>query len=280
LLFLQIPEPRPWWSRLRPTAHYLMETEAHVYALAIAASTLLAFYPFMMVMLSFCRDVLHWPAAMQAVYLALGDFFAGEPGQFIVRNLQPWMVPRLHVFSMILLLFTANGIFEPLEVALNRAWGVEKNRTYLKNQLISLGFIFACGGLALLSLMLTAANSRWITEMTGSHGWVETLLKLAVFKLAALAASILALFVIYWLLPNRKVEARRVAPVAIVVGLIMELLKYVNLLVWPWLQNKLNHEYVVFQHSVTILLWSFAVAMVVLAGAHWTARQDRADPLA
>ncbi len=257
-----------------------METEAHVYALAIAASTLLAFYPFMMVMLSFCRDVLHWPQAMQAIYMALGDFFAGEPGQFIVRNLQPWMVPKLHVASMILLLFTANGIFEPLEVALNRAWGVETNRTYLKNQLISLGLIFVCGGLALLSLMLTAANSRWIEQVTGIHGWAGTLLKLVVFKLAALAASILALFVIYWLLPNRKVEAGRVVPVAIVVGLMMELLKYVNLLVWPWLQAKLNAEYLVFQHSVTILIWSFAVAIVVLAGAHWTARQDRADPLA
>jgi membrane protein len=280
LFSLEIPEVRPWWSRFRPTMHYLMETEAHVYALAIAASTLLAFYPFMMVMLSFCRDVLHWPAAMQAIYLALGDFFAGEPGQFFVNNMRPSLVPRLHAASMILLLFTANGIFEPLEVALNRAWGVEKNRTYLKNQLISLGLIFACGGLALLSLMLTAANSQWITEVTGSHGWVETLVKVAVFKVAALGASILALFVIYWLLPNRKVEARRVAPVAIVVGLIMELLKYVNLLVWPLLQAKLSHEYAIFQHSVTILVWSFVVAMVVLAGAHWTARQERADPLA
>ena len=157
---------------------------------------------------------------------------------------------------------------------------MEENRTYLKNQVISLGLIFACGGLALLSLMLTAANSQWITEVTGSHGWVETLVKVAVFKVAALGASILALFVIYWLLPNRKVEARRVAPVAIVVGLIMELLKYVNLLVWPLLQAKLSHEYAIFQHSVTILVWSFVVAMVVLAGAHWTARQERADPLA
>ena len=68
------------------------------------------------------------------------------------------------------------------------------------------------------------------------------------------------------------------APVAIVVGLVMELLKYVNLLVWPWLQAKLNAEYLVFQHSVTILIWSFAVAIVVLAGAHWTARQDRRGP--
>ena len=109
-----------------------METEAHVYALAVAASTLLAFFPFMTVMLSFCRDVLKWPAAQQAIYLALGDFFAGEPGEFLVRNLQPWMVPKMHFASMFLLLFTANGIFEPLEVALNRAWGVTQNRSYVR----------------------------------------------------------------------------------------------------------------------------------------------------
>lgn len=257
-----------------------METEAHVYALAVAASTLLAFFPFMMVMLSFCRDVLRWPAAQQAIYVALGDFFAGEPGQFIVRNLQPQLIPRLHWASMVLLLFTANGVFEPLEVALNRAWGVEKNRSYAKNQLISLGLIFACGGLAMLSLMLTAVNTGWIHSVTGSHGKVADWLQVMVFKLAALPVSILALFLIYWLLPNRKVDARRVAPVAIVVGLLMEGLKYINLLVWPWLQAKLSREYTVFQHSVTLLLWSFIVAMVVLAGAHWTARQDRSDPLA
>jgi uncharacterized BrkB/YihY/UPF0761 family membrane protein len=279
LISLSFPEVRPWWTRFGPTVHYLMETEAHVYALAVAASTLLAFYPFMTVMLSFCRDVLKWPAAQQAIYLALGDFFAGEPGQFIVRNLQPWMIPKLHYASMFLLLFTANGIFEPLEVALNRAWGVTQNRSYLKNQIISLGLIFVCGGLALLSLVLTAANSRWIADALGAHARIAVPMQLLVFKVAAVPISMVSLFVIYWLLPNRAVEPRRVAPVAIVVGLAMELLKYVNLLLWPWLQSKLDREYAVFQHSVTILIWSFVVAMVVLAGAHWTARQDKPDPL-
>lgn len=269
----------PWWGRFRPTARYLMQTEAHVYALAVAASTLLAFYPFMTVMLSICRDVLHWPAAQQAIYLALGDFFAGEPGQFLVRNLQPWMVPKLHWASMFLLLFTANGIFEPLEVALNRAWGVTENRSYLRNQVISLGLIFLCGGLSMASLMLTALNSQWISDVTGAHAESSVILNLAIFKLAALPILILALFFIYWLLPNRKVEPRRVLPVAIVVGVMLELLKYVNLLVWPFLQRKLDREYSVFQHSVTILLWAFIVAMIVLAGAHWTARQDKPDPL-
>src|SRR5690242_9205609 len=160
-----------------------METEAHVYALAVAASTLLAFYPFLTVMLSLCRDVLRWPAAQQAIYLALGDFFAGEPGEFLVRNLQPYLIPQLHLTSMFLLLFTANGIFEPLEVALNRAWGVTENRSYLKNQLVSLGLIFVCGGLALLSLMLTALNARWVANFVAAHGSFGTWINLLIFKL-------------------------------------------------------------------------------------------------
>jgi uncharacterized BrkB/YihY/UPF0761 family membrane protein len=181
---------------------------------------------------------------------------------------------------MFLLLFTANGIFEPLEVALNRAWGVAQNRSYVKNQIVSLGLIFLCGGLAMLSMMLTALNSRWITDAVGTHATAAVWVNLLFFKLAALPVSILTLFLIYWLLPNRKVEPRRIIPVAIIVGLGLEFLKYVNLLVWPFLQRKLDREYSVFQHSVTILLWAFAVAMIVLGGAHWTARQDRPDPLA
>jgi membrane protein len=275
----RIDAVRPWWTRVRPTAHYLMETEAHVYALAISASVLLAFYPFMLVMLSFCRDILHWGAAAQAIYLATGDLFAGEQGEFLVRNLQPHMVPRLHVASMLLLLFTANGIFEPLEVALNRAWGVTTNRSYLKNQLVSLGLIFACGGLSLVSLMLTALNAGWIQAVSGINAQIAIWVNLLVFKLAALPVSILALFLVYWLLPNRKIEPRRVAPVAVVVGLGLEVLKYVNLVVAPLMERKLNNEYSVFRHSVTILLWSFAGSMLVLAGAHWTANHGQQDPL-
>jgi membrane protein/epoxyqueuosine reductase len=67
--------------------------------------------------------------------------------------------------------------------------------------------------------------------------------------------------------------------VAILVGLALEALKYVNLLVAPLLSAKLHREYFVFEHSVTIVLWSFVAAMIVLAGAHWTARQGQEDPL-
>jgi len=269
---LDPPEPRPLWRRSRPTVRYLLETEAHVYALAVAASVLLSFYPFLIVMLSLCRNVFHWPPAVEAIYLALNDYFPGDLGAFIRRNLP--LRGTVQVTSLCLLLFTANGVFEPLEVALNRAWGVKANRSYLKNQLVSLGLIFACGGLALLSLMLTALNREWTTSWAGSHAGLETWINLLAFKLAAVPISILALFLVYWLLPNRAIAPARVAPVAILVGLILEVLKYLNLLVWPLLRNKLQREYGVFHNSVTILLWSYITALIILAGAEWAARHD------
>jgi uncharacterized BrkB/YihY/UPF0761 family membrane protein len=247
-----------------------METEAHVYALAIAASVLLSFYPFLTVMLSFCRNILHWPAAVQAIYVALDDYFPGDLGVFVRRN-----SPRssVEIGSMFLLLLTANGVFEPLEVALNRAWGVARNRPYWRNQLVALGLIFACGSLALLSLMFTAVNKRWINDWAGAHAWAAVWLNLLIFKVAALPLSIFALFLVYWLLPNRKIDPRNAAAAAILAGIVLEALKYLNLLVWRLMQAKISAEYGVFQHSATILLWSFTASMIVLAGAEWSARR-------
>jgi uncharacterized BrkB/YihY/UPF0761 family membrane protein len=280
LIPINLPDVRPWWTRVRPTAHYLAETEAHVYALAISASVLLAFFPFLTVMISLCRDVLHWPAAVQAIQLAVKDLFAGKAGAFIDYNISfPWYIAKLSYTSIFLLLFTANGIFEPLEVALNRAWGVTVNRSYLKNQAISLGLIVACGALALFSLMLTALGGELLSHAPGSLAGVGAFLQRLFFKLAAIPVSMFALFLVYWLLPNRKVEPGRVAPVAVVVGLVLEGLKYLNMLLANVIHEKLDREYKMFEYSVTILLWSFVAALVVLAGAHWTARRDTADPL-
>jgi membrane protein len=66
-------------------------------------------------------------------------------------------------------------------------------------------------------------------------------------------------------------------PVAILVGLAIELLKYLNLLIWPLLKDKLQREYGPFYISVTIVLFSFIVSMIVLVGAEWGAREGRVE---
>jgi membrane protein len=270
------PEPGRWQRHWAPSARYWMRTEVHVHALAVSASVLLSFFPFLIVMISLCRYGFHWPAAVNAIYVALNDYFPGELGGFIKRNLVAVIESRgpMQITSIVLLLVTANGIFEPMEVALNVVWGVKENRSYLKNQLLSLGLIFLCGSLALLSFILTALNQEYLGRSLGLTSRVPLWINLAFFKFAAIPVSILALFLIYWLLPNRRVPPLRVAPVAILVGLGIELLKYINLLMWPFLKERLQREYGPFYISVTIVIFSFVACMIVLTGAEWTARHN------
>jgi len=272
------PEPRGLRRHLVPILRYWMLTEVHVHALAVGASVLLSFFPFLIVMISLCRYGLHWRAAVNAIYLALDDFFPGDMGGFIKRNLIAVVESRgpMQITSIVLLLITANGIFVPLEVAFNSAWGVKENRSYWKNQLLALGLILLCGSLALLSFILTALNQQYLGNLMGL-GKITMWINLAFFKLAAIPVSILALFLVYWLLPNRRVPPLRIVPVAILVGLAIELLKYLNLLTWPLLKDRLQKEYGPFYISVTIVLFSFLGTMIVLAGAKWAARDRPAE---
>jgi membrane protein len=257
----------------QPTLRYWFQTEVHVFALSMAAAVLLSVFPFLIVIMSLCKYGLHWQAGVKILDLALADYFPGDMGEFIRRNLTAVVQGRgpFQFTSMFLLLFTANAVFEPLEVALNRIWDVPKNRSYVRNQIVSLGLIFLCGGLTLISFVLTNVNRQIVSSWIP----VPSFLGLLLFKIAALPFSILALGFMYWLLPNRKIAPVQIVPVAILVGLALELLKYINLLTWQFLKVKLQKEYGPFYISVTIVLWSFMAAMVILAGAEWTARRKR-----
>lgn len=259
----------------RAIGAYLLSTEAHVYAFAVAANVLLSFWPFMLVLIALFRNVFHWPASITALYATIQDFFAGRTGEFLVYNLEEatrWG-RQVEYLSLLLLLFTANGVFLPLEVALNRAWGVKKNRSLLKNQVVSMGLIFVCGTLAVISASLTGAGIQSWQAVFGPDGLTPPLFMQALAKLASIPVTILILFLVYCYLPNTAVPKRAVLPRVIVVGLILELLKWINLAVWPWLFRKFDREFGVFKHSVTILTWSFLAGLVVLAGAEWTARR-------
>ncbi len=190
----------------------------------------------------------------------------------------------MQLVSILLLLFTANGIFEPLEVGLNRVWGIRKNRSFFRNQIVSLGLIFICGALALGSMMMTALNQSSFRVNGMPRGLLQTLagsgaawLSVLIFKLAAVPLAVLVLFLIYRYLPNGPTPLNRVIPAAIFVGLLMEVLKYVNTLVWPGFERKLAREYGVFQYSVTLIFLGFLASMLVLAGAEWAARGHRLD---
>jgi YihY family inner membrane protein len=247
-----------------------MQTEVHVYAFSIAANVLLSFFPFLIVCVSLGRMVFPRDAVISAMDIAFRDFFPDALGNFMHNNL-PQAQP-VEFLSIFILLFSANGIFEPLEVALNKVWGIHKNRSFLRNQLISLVLIFVCGTLALLSLAIAA-----IGQQNASEFFVVRWVSMLFYKSAAVPITVLVLYLVYRYLPNGRPPTKRVVPAAIGVGVLLEVLKSINLWAWPAFDSKLQREYGVFRYSATLIFLSFLASMLVLGGAEWAARGHRMD---
>lgn len=248
-----------------PTLRYWMQTEVHVFAFSIAANVLLSFFPFLIVCVSLGTLVFNEDTVKRVMDLAVGDFFPSAMGTFMHNNLP--RAQSVEFLSIFILLFSANGIFEPLEVALNHIWGIRKNRSFLRNQLVSLVLIFLCGTLALLSLALAAVRQSSLTGYA-----IERWISIAFFKSAAVPVTVLVLFLIYRYLPNGRPPVHRVLPAAIGVGVLLEVLKSINMLIWPTFDAKLQREYGVFRYSATLIFLSFLTSMLVLGGAEWAAR--------
>jgi len=255
------------------TVKYLMRTEVHTFAFSVAANAILSFFPFVVLMLTVIRRVFHSPVMYDVVVELLGDYLpAGR--DFVIRNLNAMVNSRqrVQVFSLVILLVTSSGVFLPLEVALNRIWHFENNRSYLGNQVVSLGLAFACGVLALLSIALTAGPVAFMQFLLRGYGsGFVRLIGFLVMKIFAMAASIAIFFLVYWLLPNGKVPARAVLPAAIVMGLLCEALKYAYFLALPWLN--FQEVYGPFALSVSLMFWAFLSGLLLLAGANLSAEE-------
>jgi len=270
------PAPRPAKrspSLVLATIKYLTRTDVHTFAFSVAANAILSFFPFMVLMMTIIRRVFHSRVMYDVVVQLLRDYLpAGQ--DFVIRNLTSMVSSRqrVQVFSLIILLITSSGIFLPLEVALNRIWRFERNRSYLGNQLVSFGLAFACGALAMLSIALTAGPVAFLEFILRGYGTgFVRLVGFLMMKVFAIAASIAIFFLIYWVLPNGKVPARAVLPAAIVMGLLSEALKYAYILALPWLN--FQEVYGPFALSVSLMFWAFLSGLLLLAGANLSAEE-------
>src|ERR1700730_14826648 len=229
------PTPRPSQGLVLATVKYLMRTDVHTFAFSVAANSILSFFPFVVLLMTIIRRVFHSRVMYEVVLQLLRDYLpAGQ--DFVIRNLNAMVNSRqrVQVVSLIILLVTSTGVFVPLEVALNRIWRFENNRSYLGNQLISFALAFACGVLALLSIGLTAGPVAFMEFLSRGYGTgFVRLVGFLIMKIFAIASSIAIFFLIYWLLPNGKVPPRAVLPAAVIMGLLSEALKYAYILALP-----------------------------------------------
>ena len=135
---------------------YLLDSEVHTFAFSVAANAILSFIPFVILLYTLALRVFHSPpkGPMVLVVNDMVNYFLPS-----VTSKQDWLVDSLdaaafassrhgvQALSLVMILISCTGIFLPLEVALNQAWGVAKSRNYLFNQTIAFALALLMVGL-------------------------------------------------------------------------------------------------------------------------------------
>ena len=161
------------WYRLRrdgaALVKYLLDSEVHTYAFSVAANAILSFIPFIVLLYTIALSVFHSVAMGNAVSDMVHYFFPSNQ-DFIIKNLMI-EAPRhgVQAFSLVMILISCTGIFLPLEVALNQAWGVTKSRNYLLNQLVAFGLAILMVVLGLTSVLLSAWQRQLVSFLFFHH---------------------------------------------------------------------------------------------------------------
>jgi membrane protein len=252
---------------------YLLDSEVHTFAFSVAANAILSFVPFVVLLYTLANSVFKSRAMSDVIGQMVRYFFPSDQ-TFVAANLA--YVAALsarhgvQVFSLVMILIACTGIFLPLEVALNQAWGVTKSRNYLMNQLVAVGLALLMVVLGLASVALNAVAEQVLAAVFFHHVDNFAFKSISLLLLAATTgiAVIVFLFAIYWLLPNRRVSPRPIARTAIITGVVWLGAKYIFVAVLPHLD--LEALYGRFYVSVGLLFWAYISGLILFAGAQFS----------
>ena len=259
---------------------YLLDSEVHTFAFSVAANAIISFIPFVVLLYTLALSVFH-SEAMKGVVDQMVNYYlpsaAKQQGWLVNTIFSEAVLPLLHhksaqVLSLVMILIACTGIFLPLEVALNEAWGVAKSRNYLFNQSIAFGLAILMAALALLSMSATVwvkAALGFVTfhSANGFITWTTDGITFLCLTVSSGAAAILFLFSVYYVLPNRKVPWRPVLRTSIITGIIWLIARFIFATVIPHIDLSM---YGPFYISVSLLFWAYISGLILFAGAQFS----------
>src|SRR5574341_1524774 len=199
-----------FFKKMWPALWDMTSTETYVNASAIAFNVLLSFFSFVVLIGSFLLNVLHWQRGYETSFRLMMSLVPKESGSLFKSLDQVTRGPggKATLISFGLLIFSASGVFQPVEAALNRAWGF-KERNVIKQYIIYLLLAPACAVIMLCPVALASVYDFLLDKVFGNSVW-RTYIFNVIGPIVALPFIALLFFVIYYFVPNGKVQARQV----------------------------------------------------------------------
>jgi uncharacterized BrkB/YihY/UPF0761 family membrane protein len=276
-----------WAERLRsirPYANELLSNETYVYVSAIAVNALFSFTPFIILLASVSRSLFPRSGVDEVIYDILAQYlpFTDSPApptgrsdlDFVVSNLRAISqgFGSAQLISTVVLVFSVASVFIPLEMALNRALGVQESRGFWRSQWLAVKMAALFGGLA-LAFVLCAFGTKNVLHSAIPESWagIRAILNVVNIKLWMIPLILILSCVVLATAPNTKVPFRDVWPAAILTGLLWEVSNYAFIVVLPFLD--LYALFGPFTIAVAWVMWAYTGGLILVLGANLMARQ-------
>jgi membrane protein len=248
------------------------------YAASIAYYALLSLFPFLLLALTLLGRATADIADRDAVLSFILQYFP-EQFDFISSQLDAFSSNRaaLSAAGTVALVWGSLGFFGAISTAVNHAWGVERQRTFWKDKLLSFLMLLVAGLMLVVALLLVSASqvvsASWFAEILQRFPGLSMLRSLTV-RYATTLLFIVVVGFVYYFVPNAKVRFRDVWIGAVVTGLLWK----GTLEAFAWYMRDMTRFTRVngsIAAVVVFLVWVYAQAVILLYGVQFTAAYAR-----
>ena len=256
----------------------LVNSNDLTYAASIAYYALLSLFPFLLLLISILGFVTADEKDRLAVLAFVFEYFPTQ-FDFVTTQLDAFRQSHLQVgvAGLLALAWASLGVFNAITSAVNAAWGVEKQRSFLKHRLVSFLMLVAAGGLMILGLILVTAiqvaQASWFGVMLARFGWLAALQTLT-FRYLTTILLIGALGLIFYFIPNAKTRFRDVWVGAIVTGLLWRGV-FEGFAFYVRHNSRLKEINGSIAAVVVFLLWVYVSSIILMYGVEFTAAYAR-----
>lgn len=247
------------------------------FAASISYYTLLSLFPFFLLAFSILGNVTSDPADRGKILEFILRYFPTK-FEFVTTQMDAMQqsTVRLGVAGSLLMIWASMGVFGAITSAVNHAWGVEKQPSYLKHKLISFVMLVAASLLLIVGLLLVSAinvvEARWFSVVVVRVPQLEVMHHFAI-RWASTVVFILVVGLIFYFVPNAKVRFRDVWVGAVVTGFLWR----GALAGFSWYVKDLTSFSVHGQIAavVVFLIWVYISSVLLLYGVEITAANAR-----
>jgi len=256
----------------------LVNSNDLTHAASIAYYALLSFFPFLLLAISLLGSITADENDRIAVLTFVFRYFPTQL-DFVTNQLDALRQShiQLGVAGAAGLIWASLGVFGAVTSAVNEAWGVEKQRSFLKHRLVSFMMLVAAGGVMMLGLVLVTAmqiaQASWFGVMLSRFHWL-TALQTLTFRYLTTIVLILGVGLVFYFIPNAKTRFRDVWVGAALTGVLWR--GAFDGFSWYIKHNsRLTMIHGSIAAVVVFLLWIYVSSIILMFGVEFTAAYAR-----